>query len=320
MSHRKAPSSDGISDVSPHGDSDAASSLGTGSSDTAEEKAGVVDTHVETDLDALVVSISSLAFSVNGHFGDVFEGTHRTIGRIALKRPRISATGYDDSRFEREAATWQQLRHTHILEFIGTLRRDGHIYIVSPFIDNGTLAEYVVRNPKVNKVRLLYETADAVNYLHMEGVVHGDIKAGNILIGNDGSALLCDFGLTRMTDARTSTCMKGAGSIRWMSPDLWDNAPRSFQSDVYAFGMTIVEVLSGKEPFPHLLTTMAVMMAVMTKGERPIKEPLSSLDGSSYETAWQVSEACWQISPSDRICMSEAFQRLSQDPSVGRKP
>lgn len=93
----------------------------------------------------------------------------------------------------------------------------------------------------------LRETADAVNYLHTEGVIHGDIKAGNILIGRDGSALLCDFGLTRMTDARTSTCMKGAGSMRWMSPDLWDNASRSFQSDVYAFGMTIAEVRKNQQ-------------------------------------------------------------------------
>ncbi|KIO22282.1 hypothetical protein M407DRAFT_79388 [Tulasnella calospora MUT 4182] len=280
----------------------------------------IVNTHAETDLDVLVVSISSVAFSVNGHFGDVFEGTHKTIGRIALKRPRISATGCDDSRFEREATTWQRLRHTHILEFIGTLKRDGHIYIVSPFIDNGTLVEYVKRKPKANKVRLICETADAVNYLHMEGVVHGDIKAGNILIGNDESALLCDFGLTRMADTRTSTCMKGAGSTRWMSPDLWNNAPRSSKSDVYAFGMTIAEVLSGKEPFSHLSTTTAVIFAVLTGGERPIKKPLSSIDGSPYDTAWQVAEACWHINPSDRICMSEAFQRLSQDPSAGRKP
>ncbi|KAG9043121.1 hypothetical protein FS837_009980 [Tulasnella sp. UAMH 9824] len=108
--------------------------------------------------------------------------------------------------------------------------------------------------------------------------------------------------------------MKGAGSVRWMSPDLWDNASRSFESDVYAFGMTIAEVLSGKEPFPHLLTMAAIMMAVITEGKRPVKDPLSSPDGLPYETAWQVADACWQTSPSDRIRMSEAFQRLSEDP------
>lgn len=62
------------------------------------------------------------------------------------------------------------------------------------------------------------------------------------------------------------------------------------------------------------------MMAVMAEGKRPGKEPLSSPDGLSYETAWQVAEACWQTSPSDRISMSEAFRRLSEDPSAGRTP
>ncbi|KAG9044845.1 hypothetical protein FS837_007427 [Tulasnella sp. UAMH 9824] len=259
-----------------------------GDSATIKELIEPVDRGAENDLEALVAPIASMPFSVNGHFGDVFEGTHRTLGRVALKRPRISGKGYDDDvirRFEREAATWRRLRHRHILEFIGTMKRDGHVYI-------------------------LCETADAVNYLHTEAVVHGDIKAGNILISNEGSALLCDFGLTRMMDAKTSTCMKGAGSVRWMSPELWDTASRSFESDVYAFGMTIAEVLSGKEPFPHLSNTMAVMRAVMMEDERPLREPTSSLDGLPYECAWDVAEACWPAKPSDRIPMAEAFQRL----------
>lgn len=73
-------------------------------------------------------------------------------------------------------------------------------------------------------------------------MVHGDIKAGNLLISDDNHVLLCDFGLTKPTDAQTSTTMKGAGTARWQSPELWDNASKTFGSDVYAFSMTIVEV------------------------------------------------------------------------------
>ncbi|KAG8915997.1 hypothetical protein FRC01_003445 [Tulasnella sp. 417] len=88
----------------------------------------------------------------------------------------------------------------------------------------------------------LCETSDAVGYLHREEIVHGDIKAGNLLISEHGNVLLCDFGLTKSTYAQTSTALKGAGTLRWQSPELWDNEPRSFASDVYAFSMTIVEV------------------------------------------------------------------------------
>lgn len=84
--------------------------------------------------------------------------------------------------------------------------------------------------------------AEAIEYLHRESVVHGDIKASNVLISKDVKALICDFGLTRMADSRTSTAMKGAGSVRWMAPELWENASKSPETDIYAFGMTIAEV------------------------------------------------------------------------------
>ncbi|KAG8920393.1 hypothetical protein FRC01_000787 [Tulasnella sp. 417] len=164
--------------------------------------------------------------------------------KVALKRPRLSLTDYDDviaRRFEREATTWRRLRHPHILKFLGTLERDGHLYFVSPFINNGTLVDYIIKSPDANRIRVLCETADALQYLHQEGVIHGDIKASNILIEDDGHSLLCDFGLTKTVDARTSTAMRGAGTFRWQSPELWEDAPKSFESDVYAFGITIAE-------------------------------------------------------------------------------
>ncbi|KAG9041885.1 hypothetical protein FS837_011622, partial [Tulasnella sp. UAMH 9824] len=196
------------------------------------------------DIGISITWISPMPVKVNGHFCDVFEGMHAEVGKVALKRPRIDSTGYDDvaiRRFEREAATWRNLRHPHILKFLGTFRRDGHIYFVSPFINNGTLVEYIAARPATNRIRLLSETADAIQYLHTEGIVHGDLKASNILIEDDGSCLLCDFGLTRTVESRTSTALRGAGTFRWQSPELWDNAPKSFESDVYAFGMTIAE-------------------------------------------------------------------------------
>lgn len=91
-------------------------------------------------------------------------------------------------------------------------------------------------------IKQLCEGADAINYLHESNVVHGDIKGSNILINDNGHSLLCDFGLTKMTQSKTSTTMRGAGTTRWQSPELWEDIPKSFASDVYAFAMTIVEV------------------------------------------------------------------------------
>lgn len=76
---------------------------------------------------------------------------------------------------------------------------------------------------------------------------------------------------------------------------------------------TYLQVLSGKEPFPHLSNPMAFMVAVMMENERPLREPMSSLDGLSYQGAWDIAAACWQVKPSDRIAMVEVFDRLSKE-------
>ncbi|KAG9044855.1 hypothetical protein FS837_007412 [Tulasnella sp. UAMH 9824] len=270
------------------------------------------------DIGPTITWISPNPVKVNGHFCDVYEGLHVKVGRVALKRPRTGEKGYDDvvvRRFEREATTWRRLRHPHILKFVGTFKREGHIYFVSPFISNGTLVDYIVAHPDINRIRLLCETADAVQYLHKEEVVHGDLKANNILIDDNGSSLLCDFGLTKTVHSRTSTTMRGAGTLRWQSPELWEDTPKSFESDVYAFGMTIVEVLTGEAPFRNLTNDVAVLRGVML-GERPAKIPTESSSGISYENVWDVASACWPTKPSDRISMSEAFQRIRLDPSL----
>ncbi|KIO19735.1 hypothetical protein M407DRAFT_222274 [Tulasnella calospora MUT 4182] len=240
------------------------------------------------------------------------------MGDVALKRLRIGGAVLDEQiirRFEREANTWRRLEHPHVLKFLGTYKPEGHLYFVSPLMKNGTLLAYINDHPVVNRIGLLCETSDAVGYLHRENIVHGDVKAGNLLISDEGHVLLCDFGLAKSTYAQTSTALKGAGTLRWQSPELWDNEPRTFASDVYAFSMTIVEVLSGLPPFSHLENEVAVMLALYQRDERPEKNPIES-NGVSYMTAWKVAEACWPKMPVDRISMSEAFRLLKADPSL----
>jgi serine/threonine protein kinase len=79
-------------------------------------------------------------------------------------------------------------------------------------------------------------------YLHAKGVIHGDIKADNILVSDDLHAQICDFGLAKLFEESTASSLKGAGSLRWKSPEIADGEPKTIESDVYAFGMTIVEV------------------------------------------------------------------------------
>ncbi|KAG8923170.1 hypothetical protein FRC01_013122 [Tulasnella sp. 417] len=235
----------------------------------SRRKKQAVTASLDDDISHAIAQVSLQPTCINVRFGDVFKGTHKTMGDVALKRLRIGGPALDDQviqRFEREADTWRRLEHPHLLKFLGTYKREGHLYFVSPFMHNGTLLEYVNVRPDINRIKLpsgylaqqyimlmcaaqLCETSDAVGYLHREEIVHGDIKAGNLLISDHGHVLLCDFGLTKSTYAQTSTALKGAGTLRWQSPELWDNEPRSFASDVYALSMTIVEQAAAFLPF-----------------------------------------------------------------------
>jgi serine/threonine protein kinase len=166
--------------------------------------------------------------------------------------------------------------HDHILAFLGTCLIDGHVHWVSPYISNGNLAEYLKKNPLFDRVRMvshekscrphalrgsisqLRETADAVAYLHSIQLVHGDIKANNILVGDLGEARICGFGLSKIMQSRALTTYKGQGNVRWQAPELFDNQPKSFETDVYAFGITIFEVRCGSLGTPNNVNLVGV--------------------------------------------------------------
>lgn len=167
-------------------------------------------------------------------------------------------------RFIREGLIWHSVSFPYIQPFIGFYYLQGHICLVSPFEEAGSLPTYLRANPNADvwllvrfagwafpriadspapRICQLSQTIQAIAFLHIHcKIIHGDIKGDNILIAQDGTARLCDFGLARPEDTATSTGMKGAGSVPWQSPELLNNAPKSFESDIYAFGIVIAEV------------------------------------------------------------------------------
>ncbi|KAG8956941.1 hypothetical protein FRC00_004695, partial [Tulasnella sp. 408] len=103
----------------------------------------------------------------------------------------------------------------------------------------------------------------------------------------------------------------GAGSVPWQSPELLrDAARRTFQSDVYAFGITIYEVPSGKEPYSHHIGLVSIITGVLFEGERPPTEPPFGLDGSMYSQFWDEAERCWAEDPIKRPSMFDVLHSL----------
>lgn len=131
------------------------------------------------DIDSSIISISSEPISVQGSSGDVFRGVHITAGEVALKRARVATVALADDvfrvrltpepakisaanrmctisqRLRREAEVWRRLSHPRLLPFLGAWKLGGHLYVVSPFIRNGTIVEYISKHPDVNRIRLV---------------------------------------------------------------------------------------------------------------------------------------------------------------------
>ncbi|KAJ7442153.1 kinase-like domain-containing protein, partial [Mycena galericulata] len=207
-------------------------------------------------------------------------------------------------KFCREALVWKDLHHPYILSFIG-IDRDSFpsfLCMVSPWMEHGTVLNYLKQYGYANVNRLLFEIAQGLEYLHSHNIVHGDLRGSNILINDDWSACLADFGLSRFTDTTTSMHTSNrAGSTYWMAPELI--APEHFdfqfsrtaESDVYAFGCVCLELYTGRPPFSELSQTAALLSIIQGKRPgRPAGPPTMS------DALWQCVTACWAEYPAAR--------------------
>jgi serine/threonine protein kinase/TolB-like protein/Flp pilus assembly protein TadD len=164
-------------------------------------------------------------------------------------------------RFQREAKTASSLNHPHIVTVYDVGEIDGRQYIVTEYIDGGTLREWS-KEPRTCRqiVELLIGVADGLAVAHEARILHRDVKPGNILITKSGYAKLADFGLAKLIEAeeaditQTLTARRtrvGAivGTIPYMSPEQALGRPTDARSDIFSFGVVLYEMLAGCRPF-----------------------------------------------------------------------
>ncbi|KAF9644747.1 kinase-like protein, partial [Thelephora ganbajun] len=254
-----------------------------------------------------------------GGFADVWKGQYDGL-EVAAKALRLYSRDNLEKirrRFCREVMIWRTLRHPNVLPLLGATMTKDQFVMVSPWMDNGSINEFLKRNgTSVNRLELLRETTRGLIYMHDQGVLHGDFKGANIMIDKDGHARLADFSLiTLIPDQSTfmSSCMEG-GALPWMSPELLD--PESFglkerhptkESDCYALGMVIYEVLSGQAPFATY-SSFAIVAKVL-RDERP-ERPQGERGGLFTDGIWEVVVHCWRREPSDRASARDVLLHL----------
>ncbi len=216
-----------------------------------------------------------------GGFATVYRARDPDLDRIiALKvlDPLLTRDPVWVARFRREARAVAKLDHPHVLTIHEVGQAEGMLYIAMRLVEGGSLARRITDQgalPWDEVVRLVGEIASALDYAHEQGVVHRDLKAANVLLDEERGALLTDFGFARMVaESSFSVSISGGvvGTPQYIAPEVWHGQPASSQTDVYALGCILYEMVVGEHLFQGD-TTPAVMMAHFQPLELPAEWP-----------------------------------------------
>ncbi|PPQ75400.1 hypothetical protein CVT26_015371 [Gymnopilus dilepis] len=245
----------------------------------------------------------------SGSFGDIWTGLFQ--GKLVCLKVVRMYQGSSKSRilkeYSKEAILWGHLSHPNILPFYGIYQLEDEDQRAS-------------------------DIAHGLQYLHKQGIIHGDLKGANILVTKSGRACLADFGLSVILDTRPLTldpsCSSNGigGTIRWLAPELldpdFDNLKPSLEADIYSFGCVLYEIFTGKYPFHEYGRDVTVILRVM-EGKKP---SLPGPGSMPYE-AWGLNnylralmEECWVTDPGRRPSACQVLSRLALMQLVDTRP
>ncbi|KAF8602236.1 WD40 repeat-like protein [Ceratobasidium sp. AG-I] len=253
-----------------------------------------------------------------GAFSDVWRALARDGKAIAIKCLRLHLIVKGDKkstkRMMRELYNWSKATHKNVQPLSGIIMFQGHLGMVSPWMENGTLKQYIESNPSANRYQLCFQVTEGVSYLHNIGMIHGDIKTANILVSNDSVVKINDFDYSLLANSSLifSETKAGGGTVRWMAPELLvpqdgEEDQRNEQTDVYALGMTMLEIISGRMPFSYYKTEPMVIGA-LTKSEHPRRPDELSEQNELADRMWALLLTSWDYDPTNRPTASSISQ------------
>ncbi|GMF30315.1 unnamed protein product [Phytophthora fragariaefolia] len=246
-----------------------------------------------------------------GAFGKVYHGRWKR-SRVVVKKLKLR-NEEDEAALLNEVDIWHKLYHPHIVQLFGAC----HInqpFFVCEYAGGGQLNLFLRKYPSAVWDKL-YEAALGLRYLHRKHVIHGDLKCNNILVGSDGRAKLTDFGLSFLgldsqpcsdngTDALPMEVPR-IGAIRWKAPEVLRGEKATYASDIYSFGMCVLEAVSGAFPWGVVIPDIAVKHHVLKSKRIPVCP-----DNCSHEAYQLIKEMC-RFVPSERMTINNVVKAIN---------
>ncbi len=261
-----------------------------------------------------------------GGAATVYRAWDEQLGReVAAKLLPPLASSTSRARFAQEARTTARLRHPHIVSVHGAGELAGAPWLVMDLVDGRSLqqiSQTSPRPPAAETARTLREVASAIHYAHGEGVLHRDIKPGNILVDGHGHAWVVDFGIARIGPGDGAPG-SGADSLRitqdgallgtpyYMAPEQAGGGPVDARSDVWGLGATLHQALTGQPPFGDEDPIIAV--------HRRRPDPPSSMEPTVPRALDRIVARCLERDPARRYpsagALVEALDRFIAQPA-----
>lgn len=189
-----------------------------------------------------------------GGMGEIYLANQPLLNRtVAVKVIRTDHNQQASfvQRFEHEARALAALEHPHIVPLYEYGYQQEIAYFVMPYISGGTLRERIKQGSLslVEIMHLLEQIAAALDYAHKQAIIHRDIKPANVLLRDDSWPLLADFGVAKLAANATQSTHSHVGTPLYMAPEQWLGQGVSKQTDIYALGVMVYELLTGAPPF-----------------------------------------------------------------------
>ena len=258
----------------------------------------------------------------SGGMGTVWEAEDENLGRpVAVKVLSESLAGGERAvrRFEREARAAARLSGPHVAAVYDFGRSEGRPYIVMELVRGETLADRLAREgglPPLEASRIATQMAEALEEAHAAGVVHRDVKPGNVMLTSAGDVKVMDFGIAAAAWAqRITTSDLFLGTPSYVAPEQAKGEKSTAASDVYALGAVLYEMVAGRPPF---VGESPVAVAVAHIREDP--PPLGQLAGDVPPTIAAAAMTALAKDPAERPASAAAFASMLREPTLPLQP